>query len=134
MAKNWTTSSLAKLFKIKDASKAPIIYAEEKGEIPKAERSYRGNIKVRQWQSHQLPLIGARFPFLKIIVARLRKQKAKHVARQKQFACTSRMRMSKMIKRHGSPTRSRISRVLAIKFHILLPKLPEYLLWLVSLF
>jgi chromosome partitioning protein len=65
MAKNWTTSSLAKLFKIKDASKAPIIYAEEKGEIPKAERSYRGNIKVRQWQSHQLPLIGARFPFLK---------------------------------------------------------------------
>ena len=65
MVKNWTTSALAKLFRIKDFSKAPIIYAEEKGEIPKAERVYRGNIKVRKWQSDHLPQIGARFPFLK---------------------------------------------------------------------
>ena len=58
MSKSWTTNALAKLFKVKDSSKAPIIYAEEKGEIPKAKRVFRGNIKVRQWESCQLPLIG----------------------------------------------------------------------------
>lgn len=72
MTKNWTTTALAKLFRIKDASKAPIIYSEEKKEIPMAKRIYRGNIKVRQWESRQLPLIGEKFSFLK-------KPKTQHV-------------------------------------------------------
>ena len=72
MTKTWTTNTLAKLFKLKDGSKAPIIYAEEKGEIPQAKRAYRGNIKVRQWETKQLPLIGEKFPFLN-------KPKSQHV-------------------------------------------------------
>jgi chromosome partitioning protein len=72
MAKTWTTNTLAKLFKLKDGSKAPIIYAEEKGEIPQAKRAYRGNINVRQWETKQLPLIGERFSFLN-------KPKSQHV-------------------------------------------------------
>ncbi|MBY0580268.1 MAG: ParA family protein [Rickettsiales bacterium] len=72
MTKTWTTNTLAKLFKLKDGSKAPIIYAEEKGEIPQAKRAYRGNINVRQWETKQLPLIGERFSFLN-------KPKSQHV-------------------------------------------------------
>ena len=67
MLKRWTTSDICKLFRLTDSSKTPLIYAEEKGEIPKAERFSRGKSKimVREWTAAQLPLIGEKFGFLK---------------------------------------------------------------------
>lgn len=67
MKNKWTTSDICKIFRLTDSSKTPLIYAEEKGEIPKAARSARGNsrIMVREWTSAQLPTIGNKFGFLK---------------------------------------------------------------------
>src|ERR1700677_634773 len=65
MKTRWTTSDICKLFRLNESSKTPIIYAEEKGDIPKAERFARGRIMVREWTSAQLPLIGEKFGFLK---------------------------------------------------------------------
>ena len=64
MNKQWTTSEVIKLFRLTDSSKTPLIYSEEKGEIPKAERVPRGKILVRKWNTFQLPSIGKKFGFL----------------------------------------------------------------------
>ncbi len=64
MAKDWTTSEVIKLFRLKDSSKTPLLYAEEKGEIPTAGRVKRGKVNVRKWNTSQLPAIGKRFGFL----------------------------------------------------------------------
>lgn len=58
----WTSQDVTKLFKI---SKQTLLYAEEKGDIPKAERINRGKIGVRQWTIEQIPEIGKHFGFLK---------------------------------------------------------------------
>jgi chromosome partitioning protein len=47
------------------ASKQTIFNAEERGEIPTANRVPRGKNQVRQWSVEQLPSIGERFGFLK---------------------------------------------------------------------
>ncbi len=65
MEKQWTTSDLIRLYRLTDSSKTPIIYAEEKGEIPLADRVSRGKIQVRKWNTHQLPDIGKKFGFMK---------------------------------------------------------------------
>lgn len=65
--KQWTANDLQKLFKIKDASKTPIYYAEAHNEIPQAQRVPRGKegkIKVRKWSMEHLPAIGSKFGFL----------------------------------------------------------------------
>ena len=67
MSKQWTVSDITKLFFMQDGSKTPLLYAEEKGEIPKAERVNRGSkgiIKVRKWKTEDIPTIGAKFGFL----------------------------------------------------------------------
>lgn len=65
MSKRWTTSDILKLYRLEESSKTPLIYAEEKGEIPTAERFARGRIMVREWSNAQLPSIGEKFGFLK---------------------------------------------------------------------
>lgn len=62
----WSLSDIYKLFRLQGrVSKQTVLNAEERGEIPKAERIARGNIKVRQWRVDQLPAIGEKFGFLK---------------------------------------------------------------------
>lgn len=62
----WTTTDLRKLFKLNNKiSQQTLLNAEEKGEIPKAQRVPRGNTQVRQWSFEQLPFIGEKFGFLK---------------------------------------------------------------------
>lgn len=41
-----------------------VLNAEERGEIPKANRIQRGKTSVRQWTTKQLPAIGKKFGFL----------------------------------------------------------------------
>lgn len=62
----WTSSELHKLYRLdgKLKSRQTLLNAEERGEIPKAERISRGSTSVRQWRLQQLPEIGARFGFL----------------------------------------------------------------------
>ncbi len=48
-----------------DASRQTVLNAEERGEIPRADRVARGRNQVRQWRVDQLPQIGERFGFLK---------------------------------------------------------------------
>jgi chromosome partitioning protein len=67
MAKTyWTSSDIQKLFLLdkRGKSRQTLLNAEERGEIPKAERIPRGSIQVRQWKLSQLPDIGARYGFL----------------------------------------------------------------------
>lgn len=64
MEKKWSTNDLVKLFKLKDATKTPLIYAEKNNEIPKAHRVPRGKVSVRKWDTSQLPEIGTKFGFL----------------------------------------------------------------------
>lgn len=65
MEKLWTSSEIIKLFRMTETSKTPLMYAEEKGDIPKADRVPRGKISVRKWKTSQLPKIGEKFGFLK---------------------------------------------------------------------
>ena len=63
----WTSSDIHKLFRLGERvkSRQTLLNAEERGEIPKAERIPRGSIQVRQWRLEQLPEIGERYGFLK---------------------------------------------------------------------
>ncbi len=65
--KRWSSSDLHKLFRLdqKVKSRQTLLNAEERGEIPTAERIPRGKIQVRQWTLEQLPEIGSRYGFLK---------------------------------------------------------------------
>jgi chromosome partitioning protein len=62
----WSVSEIKGLFKIEERYKSiqTLYNAEERGEIPTAERVSRGKVQVRQWPTNQLPLIGKRFGFL----------------------------------------------------------------------
>lgn len=60
----WTNADIHKLFKL-DASRQTVLNAEERGEIPKADRVSRGRHQVRQWRLEHLPQIGEKFGFLK---------------------------------------------------------------------
>jgi chromosome partitioning protein len=46
-------------------SQQTLLNAEERGEIPKAERHPKGSIQIRQWRLEQVPNIGSKFGFLK---------------------------------------------------------------------
>jgi chromosome partitioning protein len=61
--KLWTISDVERLFRMKN--KQALFKAEEKGVIPKAERTQRGKTSVRQWRIEQLPQIGSKYGFLK---------------------------------------------------------------------
>lgn len=62
----WTSSELQNLFFLNEKiSRQTLLNAEERGEIPKAERIPRGKVQVRQWKLEQIPEIGIRFGFLK---------------------------------------------------------------------
>jgi len=58
-----TSSKIQKLFKM--SSLQTLFNAEERNEIPQAERVARGSTFVRHWSIDQLPEIGKRFGFLK---------------------------------------------------------------------
>lgn len=63
----WNCSDIIKTFRLQDKvkSKQTLFNAEERGEIPKADRVKRGQYLVRQWALQQLPEIGTRYGFLK---------------------------------------------------------------------
>lgn len=63
----WSNSDIHRLFRLdmKVKSRQTLLNAEERGEIPKAQRVARGSTQVRQWSLDQLPEIGAKFGFLK---------------------------------------------------------------------
>jgi chromosome partitioning protein len=63
---HWTSFEIQKLFLLdqKNQSRQTLLNAEERGEIPKADRIPRGSIQVRKWRLDQLPSIGARYGFL----------------------------------------------------------------------
>lgn len=63
---HWSSSDLHKLFRLDERikSRQTLFNAEERGEIPKADRIPRGSTSVRQWRLEQLPEIGARYGFL----------------------------------------------------------------------
>lgn len=63
----WSNSDIHRLFRLdlKNKSRQTLFNAEERGEIPKANRVARGSTLARQWTLGQLPQIGARFGFLK---------------------------------------------------------------------
>lgn len=64
---NWSSSDIQKLFRLKERvkSRQTLLNAEERGEIPKAERVSRGRTLSRRWKLEQLPSIGERFGFIK---------------------------------------------------------------------
>ena len=63
----WTNSDIRKLFKMDKRYKSvqTLYNAEERGEIPVAEREARGKVLTRIWDLAQLPQIGKKFGFLK---------------------------------------------------------------------
>lgn len=63
----WTNSDIRKLFKMDHRFKSiqTLYNAEERGDIPLAEREARGKVSTRIWHLSQLPDIGKRFGFLK---------------------------------------------------------------------
>ena len=63
----WSVSDVQKLFKLsgKVKSRQTILNAEERGEIPKADRVLRGKTYVRQWSTSQLPEIGMKYGYLR---------------------------------------------------------------------
>jgi len=63
--KKWTNAELQKLFRMEIKSRHTLIQAEDKGEIPKANREKRGSTSVRYWSLEQLPVIGEKYGFLK---------------------------------------------------------------------
>ena len=66
--KSWTSSDIRKVFHFKERHKSPqsLFNAEEKGEIPKAERIARGKIQVRHWKINHIPTIGGKFGYLSL--------------------------------------------------------------------
>jgi len=64
---SWINSDIRKLFKMDTRFKSiqTLYNAEERGEIPLAEREARGKVLTRIWKLDQLPEIGKRFGFLK---------------------------------------------------------------------
>ena len=61
----YTTNDILKIFQMSNTQKSSILSAEKKLEIPLAEKIARGSIKVRQWKSEDLPVIGKKFGYLK---------------------------------------------------------------------
>ncbi len=63
----WTNSDIRKLYKmdIRYKSVQTLYNAEERGEIPKANREARGKVSTRVWSLDQLPSIGSKYGFLK---------------------------------------------------------------------
>lgn len=63
----WSSTDIQKLFRLKERvkSRQTLLNAEERGEIPKAERVPRGTTLARKWKLEQLPSIGERFGFIK---------------------------------------------------------------------
>jgi chromosome partitioning protein len=63
---NWTSADIRSIFRMDERYKSiqTLYNAEERGEIPKAERISRGKVQVRNWKQSQLPAIGKRFGFL----------------------------------------------------------------------
>lgn len=66
MKTGWSISEVYKLFCLdnKIKSRQTLFNAEERGDIPTAERVTHGHTQVRQWRLDQLPAIGARYGFL----------------------------------------------------------------------
>jgi len=62
----WTNSDIRKLFHMGDRFKSiqTLYNAEERGEIPKADRIARGKVSTRVWDISQLPEIGKKYGFL----------------------------------------------------------------------
>jgi chromosome partitioning protein len=62
----WTSTDIQKLFRLHERirSRQTLFNAEERGEIPRAERVLRGRQLIRHWTMDQLPEIGARYGFL----------------------------------------------------------------------
>ena len=63
--KMYTANDLIKLYRMQSKTKTPILYAEEKGEIPHSTLGKRGSISIKQWSTKNLPTIGEKFGFLK---------------------------------------------------------------------
>jgi chromosome partitioning protein len=63
-----TSSSIRKLYRLDKRNKSmqSLFNAEEKNEIPKAQRIARGKVLVRNWTIDQLPAIGRKFGFLNL--------------------------------------------------------------------
>lgn len=63
----WTNSEIRKLFRMELRYKSiqTLYNAEDREEIPKADREARGKVWKRVWSLDQLPEIGKRFGFLK---------------------------------------------------------------------
>lgn len=66
--KLFTNTDIRKLYRMDSIYKSvkTLYNAEERGDIPKAERVARGKIMVRYWKAEQLPEIGAKFGFLQL--------------------------------------------------------------------
>jgi chromosome partitioning protein len=64
ISKQWTANDIIKLLRMTDSSRTPLYYAEEQGHIPMAQRVVRGKIKVRKWDTSDIPVIGKKFGFL----------------------------------------------------------------------
>ena len=64
---HWTNSDIRKLYKMETRFKSiqTLYNAEDRGDIPLAQREARGKVSTRIWQIDQLPSIGKRFGFLK---------------------------------------------------------------------
>ena len=64
--KLFTNNDIRKMFRMDETYKSvkTLYNAEERGDIPKAERVARGKVMVRYWKTEQLPEIGAKFGFL----------------------------------------------------------------------
>lgn len=62
----WTSAEVSNIFQLKkrEVSRQTLFNAEERGEIPVAERIKRGSLLARQWKTSQLPEIGKRFGFI----------------------------------------------------------------------
>jgi chromosome partitioning protein len=62
----YTSTDVGKIFRFEDRNKSPVnlFNAEERGDIPKAERISRGKVNVRNWKAEDIPAIGRRFGFL----------------------------------------------------------------------
>ena len=64
----WTNSDIRKLFHMNERFKSiqTLYNAEERDEIPKADRVPRGKVSTRVWDLSQLPEIGKRYGFFAI--------------------------------------------------------------------
>tara|TARA_B110000091_G_scaffold194106_1_gene219673 strand:- start:375 stop:1421 length:1047 start_codon:yes stop_codon:yes gene_type:complete len=62
----WTNAELQRLFHMTIKSRHTLNQAEERGEIPTAERVQRGSTRVRLWSLDQLPSIGKKYGFLQL--------------------------------------------------------------------